>query len=366
MTLISTLAFVVSFTGVIGFMCWDQDIEVPVLYSFGTFLARWWFNDRLKPGKPHLEPHDRDGPPLVAKKDGGNTMYFPYPSNNQAQTMLPMTYDDTLKMDEKYTPVNGLYGVSNVRKTDRTLELQYYPNAVQPNDYIAARIVQPHADWMDLEDVADGLKLYNPRVFSSGTPYGAATVGGPGNYTSLWWRSLPRYAASDPGQQFMPPVTSTGKGLARVAPPNDISHYRSVNDYSGGEYDVGYPNYAGSYEDRYVVNRRLEDQYACDKDGNPINSKTISSFPNEVTTWKPVISYGGDQKLMLNSFYDAQAEGGMTSHKYNGTVTNTTVVSWGSPSTKTYTGYYTGGVQKDYIISQLSQENPISTLEEVD
>ena len=177
MTIISFLVFIVSTIGVAAFACWDNDIEIPFLYTFGAFEAEWWFHDKLKPGRPHLEQHDKDGPPLVAAiGTGGGPIPWPYPGSlfsNQPGT-IPSNYDAALKMKTQYTPVDGMFGVTKTRENDPTSNVQYYPNASDKNNYIAQRLLGPQADWTELEAMGDKLRIFNTKVFpSSGKPGGS-------------------------------------------------------------------------------------------------------------------------------------------------------------------------------------------------
>ncbi len=358
MTIISTLLFILSTVGVLGFACWDNDIEIPFFYSFGQLEAHWWFNDKLKPGKPHLESHDKDGPPLVARTTTGGAIIFPYPSQPLGGATVTDSWDDSLKMQSTYTPINGLYGVSNQKESDRTHSTEYYPNASDPADYIVNRLIGPHADWSELEDMGDKLKIYNTKVFKDGTPFKSAVIGGPHNQNDPRWATTNDYQSSVPGYTFMPPLTSTGAGTAQ-----DQSYYpRSVNDYSGAEYSADDPAFAKSIESETVLGFRNASVYQEDKNAYPLSpsQSKISAWPGEASMASQDItqSAGSTGYIIQSAYHDSQYDGA--------NISNTKMKSYGwglkGATTPAAGGYYPGGIQKDYILTQLSQENPISSI----
>lgn len=362
MTLISALLFITSTIGVLGFVCWDNDIEIPVLYSFGQFEAEWWFNDKLKPHRPHLEEHDKDGPPLVARTTTGGQITFPYPSGNLTVQksgykvgLFETSYDDSRKMATTYTPINGLYGVTNQRKTDRTMSVEYYPNASEPSDYISQRIIGPHADWSELEDMGDKLKLYNTKVFKRGTPFKAAAIGGPGNYNDKDWSEKDGYQAPFSGMPFMPPLTSTGAGIVYNTVYGS-SIPRSINDYSGAEYS-GNNEYHESVEAANVLGFRSPYVYQEDKNAVAFDydQPYINAWPGEYES--SLIPVGGTGFRLQAAFHDSQFDGSEVDNQ--GGVGYKTY-GWGvKTDERAQGGYYPTQIQKDFIVTQLSQENPI-------
>lgn len=369
MTLISSLLFILSTVGVLGFACWDNDLEIPFFYSFGQFEAHWWFNDKLKPGKPHLEQHDKDGPPLVARTGTGGAIVFPYPSGGIVNLAGPQaryvgsftsTYDDSVKISSKFTPVNGLYGVSNQKENDRTLSVEYYPNASDPSDYIVNRLIGPQADWSELEDMGDKLKLYNTKVFKDGTPFKSARIGGPGNQNDKLWVEMNNYQSSFPSEVFMPPLTSTGAGMVYDYPQTNggDAYPRSVNDYSGAEYSGGDPDFANSLEQKNVMGYRAPSVYQEDRNAMAFDKDQplISAWPGEVqSAWGP----GSSGYSLKAAFHDSQFDGADIKPY------DTPTYGWGvkGMTTAAAGGYYPTAIQKDYIVTQLAQDNPIASIQ---
>lgn len=353
--------------GVLGFACWDNDIEIPVLYSFGQFEAEWWFNDKLKPGRPHLESHDRDGPPLVARSyAGGGGITFPYPASGITKNMSAAgtglftdTYSESQKSTTSYTPVNGLYGVTNQKETDRTLSTDYYPNAQEPSQYIVSRLIGPTHDWASLEDMGDKLSLYNTKVFKKGTPFKAAAIGGPGDPTNAEWKTRDGYQAPYSGMPFMPPLTSTGAGTV-YNQVDGSSIARSVNDYSGAEYDGNDKTFPNSLEDVNVNGYRSPFVYQEDKNAKAFNydQPQIHAWPGEYQSG--VVLDNNGYRLQA-AFHDSQYDG--SSIKNESSQTPYTTYGWGvDTDSPAQGGYYPKQIQKDYIQTQLNQENPIPSV----
>lgn len=343
MTLISSLLFILSTVGVLGFACWDNDLEIPFFYSFGQFEAHWWFNDKLKPGKPHLEQHDKDGPPLVARTTTGGG---------------GITWGDSIKMSSTYTPINGMYGVTNQKEVDRTLSLEYYPNASDPADYIVNRLIGPQADWSELEDMGDRLKLYNTKVFKAGTPFKSALIG-PGKSQDPAWAAMPNYDGAQNGAPFLPPLTSTGAGYCvDEAIGGGYNIPRSVNDYSGGEYNGGDPTFANTIEYQAVNGQRQPQIYQED-----MNANTLSPDQSKIAVWPgdmPLLpTYDTGYPLIMNSFSDSQYSGHQLGIANGATVTQ---YPWGTKgiTQPNYWGKTPTDIQMDYITKELTQENPVT------
>lgn len=358
MTFIADLAFITSFIGILGFACWDVGAEVPVLYSFGAFLGQWWFHDSYSKGKVNpFNPYSRDGPPAVGRIGNGGSIPFPYPVDpfSSIATVTP-TYADSLKVDKDYTPVNGLYGITNVKSDDPTNTDLYIPSAANANDYIARRMLGPHVDWSDLEDMADKTRIYNKTVFKDGTPFIAAQVGA-NNPDSMDWNKSP-YMSSIPGYPFQPPLTAT-EATGAIIPGTNVPV--SVNDYSGMEYYNTYDN-QGTNEANYCSSARSM-SYNQDAKGDLINSELISAWPGEYS--RKNIVQGETQWDTLSSFYDKNYDGTINTTPYGKTRTQVGILSWGTNAPiQNITGQSSiiKETQQDYIITQLSQENPISKL----
>lgn len=373
MTLISVLLFITSTIGVLGFACWDNDIEIPILYSFGQFEAEWWFNDKLKPGRPHYEKHDLDGPPLVARSyAGGGGITFPYPASGVTANMsaagtglFTETYSESSKSQASYTPVNGLYGVTNQRESDRTLSTDYYPNAQEPSQYIVSRLLGPGFDMASLEDMGDKLGLYNKKVFKKGTPFKAAAIGGPGDPSNTEWKTRDGYQAPFSGMPFMPPLTSTGAGIVYNT-VYGTSVARSVNDYSGAEYEPNDQSFAGSLEDVNVNGYRSPYVYQENKNAVAFDydQNQIHAWPGEYESQYVPVGGGGTYRLQA-AFHDSQFDGAAI-QQGDGNVPYKTY-GWGvDTDNPAQGGYYPKRIQKDYIQTQLAQENPIPSVKGVD
>jgi len=363
MTLIGTIVFITSFIGALSFGCWDNDIEIPGLYPFGAFLADWWFHDKFKPGKAHLEQHDSDGPPLVATAGSVASVNFPYPGSLVTyQQPSSYSYGASVKRAQSYTPVNGIYGVTNQKESDPTLQREYYPTAIQPNDYVAKRFLGPHAFFSDLVNTGDPLTVYNKKVFKDGSPFVAAQIG-PNNPTDKRWLEAPKY-------KLMPPLTSTGAGEVRM--PQYRNVYRSLNDYSGGEYHGGDQSFGNTPEFNYCDEFRPP-WYEETFDGVSLGKQPhIVSFPGEqyAPVQTPVIN--GTSTFMQSAFYDPQYDGVKETYYTNNETDSYVGYGWGTNASgvkSNVDGYaYSGStinptsITTDYIETQLVQENPISNL----
>lgn len=340
-------------------MLWDNDVEIPVLYPFGSFLAKWWFNDKLKPGKPHLEQHVLDGPPLVATIGSGGAIPWPYDDSdglssghewNLYDTSNNNTYSNKIKMASDYTPVVGLYGVSDQKENSRDKRIEYYPNASKPNDYIAHRILGEHANYTHLYQMSDPKKIINKNVFKAGTPFGSAIIG-PNNPDDKRWTELPKYFSSNPGYKFKVPLTSTGTGMITGVDLYTGQAAESVRDYSGMEYNQ-HEN-TNTNEFKYVYdntsNGTRPPWYSQDQKANLISGRYMDSFPGEVDEQ----TFNENPTHLIPTFYDPSA----TEQTFGGK----TFTSWGQPNGPSGMVLTPNTVQLDYIVGQLAQENPISS-----
>lgn len=368
MTLISKICFIINIIGVVSFSMWDNDIEVPLLYPFGKFLGDFWFHDELKPGKPHLEKHELDGPPLVVSVAGGggnysNNFNYPFPTTSLGtagfmQFGTDSGYTDSRKMSEEYTPVNGLYGVTNQRESDPTQKLEYYPNAVEPNDYIAKRFLGSYANWTDLEGMSSKEKPHNTKAFPEQTPFFAAQIG-PGKPDDERWKESTKYRSVNQEFPIMPPLTSMGTGMQITTQQGvgyDINTEMSYADYSGGEYNQSDTTFQNSKEQGAMEPFR-PNWYKQDYQGNPIDSKYIASWPSEYPNVPTNPGTQSNQNQILPVFYDPQYDGVYAAHS-TGRET-----SWGDPTNQVDTArgnISSSQIQKDYIYTQLAQENPIT------
>jgi len=375
MTIITISVLIMSFIGAASFMCWDNDLEkIPVLYAFGAFLGKWWFHDYLKPGKAHLEYHVSDGPPLVANiTQGSTTTLFPYPEDPWSGTgnvtnACTYNYNNALKINSSYTPINGMYGVTNQKEHEiNSNETEYYPNAENPNNYIAKRLLGDWANWSDLINM-EQQPLFNRNVFKDGDPFFAAKIGN-NNENDPRWDEAPLYTnAADPSANFQVPLTSKGIGIFPMAPPLELLQV-SMNDYSGAE-----NTQTSTAEYQAMSNTPRPVWYQQDQYGNPIQSSAISAYPSENQGTYEGLQWGvpgSTLNIITPAFYDPYSNA-----KYNafspGTVFNNDVViqeSWGGNETYVENDVQIPGstysltpskVQRAYITTQLSQENPIS------
>lgn len=395
MTIISSLVVFVSLTGILSFGMWELDMEeVPILYQLGTFLASYWFHDKLKPGKPHYGNFASSGPPLVAVTGTGAARPWPY-SDVNGINIGGITFEEndterssvsnfsTKNTISQYTPVNGLYGVSNVRENSRDKTVEYYPGAIEPNDYIAKRLLGDHADWSDLVGLGPGgdPHLWNEQVFKDGSPFGAAEIGYGAGMNSEKWALYKRYAAADPGHKLMVPLTSAGTGL--VENPYFGITMESNRDYSGGEYPIGDPYYQGvNHEKIFVSDTTLTGdtwsspntlrpdwyiQYGAtrgDKEAGavPTNAPGIAAWAGEGGTNDGTTTYGyskeGPYLHTLPAFYDPQVTQGAYG---SGPGTYNQFFSWGIPNPTTVDGSLgwsnnkdPKNTQLDYIVTQLN------------
>lgn len=374
MAIISTLVLLTSFIGILGFGCWELDMEqIPVFYNFGQFLAYYWFHDRLKPGKAHYGNFSPDGPPLVAIAGTGTARPWPYNANT-GPNLNSITFEenDQTPTSSKYdrseikgfTPVNGLYGVTNVKEGSRDRRLEYYPSAIEPNDYIARILLGDHADWTELVDMGTGGEphLFNEKWFQYGGPFGAAEIG-PGDPNNSKWDVKPRYYGPVAGQKLMVPLTSTGRGTQSgsiVNPYYANGEIRdSVRDYSGGEYDPTNTEYYNGSKERKFVSTGTEDLrpywYRQDILGNILNGAS------EIAAWAG--ESGMNQNLQKP--IDPGSSGAMVTYPtfYDPSVSSSIACSWGEtaigsndPSRRYqfYNGQDPTTQQLDYIGTQLN------------
>lgn len=373
MTIISNLVVFASLTGILSFGMWELDMEeVPILYQFGTFLASYWFHDKLKPGKPHYGNFASSGPPLVAVTGSGAARPWPY-SDSTGVNIGGITFEenDTEKTEKtdranisKYTPVNGLYGVTNVRENSRDKTVEYYPAAIEPNDYIAKRLLGDHADWSDLVGLGPGgdPHLWNEQLFKEGSPFGAAEIGA-GQIDSEKWKLFSRYASSDTARKLLVPLTSTGNGVGITNPYTQF--WESQRDYSGGEYpetDSSYNSTYAGHEKAFVSDFSGSSQlvirpdwYQQDAFGNELsgqNQRDIAAWAGEGgtnTNTNPIIK-SNTLLYTAPTFYDPSSISTTNQSYYNWGIPEPTL-----PSGKTWiNGKGPKDQQIDYITTQLN------------
>lgn len=404
MTIISSLVVFASLTGILSFGMWELDMEeIPILYQFGTFLASYWFHDKLKPGKPHYGNFASSGPPLVAVTGSGAARPWPYSDSNGVNIGgITFEENDTERSSvethfsktrgksggiSQYTPVNGLYGVSNVRENSRDKTVEYYPGAIEPNDYIAKRLLGDHADWSDLVGLGPGgdPHLWNDQVFKDGSPFGAAEIGA-GQMDSEKWTLYKRYAAADPAHKMMVPLTSTGAGNYTQNAYMGTS-LESERDYSGGEYALGHPYYQSANHELFftqdtsqipgsAVNNTVRPDWYVQYANNPSSDNSwsqptgatdIAAWPGESGVNNGITSFATQNspgmKYTVPTFYDPMVSNSRTTpnyqnHAYGSNNTVQIYSGWGIPQPSDASGFYLGkdpkSQQLDYITTQLN------------
>jgi hypothetical protein len=355
-----------SLIGIVSFGMWEMDMEeVPVLYNFGSFLALYWFHDKLKPGKAHFGSFAADGPPLVAVSGMGKARPWPYNATT-GFTSSGLHYTDndgtvTVKDASKYTPVDGLYGVSAQKENSRDKRVEYYPQAQQPNDYIAKVFLGPHASWTDLYQMSDPLKVYNKNNFPGTDPFIAAKIG-TNQPNDKRWQEASRYEVGGSGtEHLMVPLTSAGTTIPAPASfPYVVNPFypvlqEYVRDYSGAEYQGTDPSYPNSLEMAYckqgLKTRTRPPWYEQDTIGNVLTGQNdMAAFPGEDRGdpgYDPYNEFG----LMSTypTYYTPMDQPGIAT-------------GWGSTASKDTTKYWDGlspdQIQRDYIVSQLSRTEP--------
>lgn len=340
-------------------MCWDNDLEIPVLYPFGSFLGLYWFHDYGGYGKIHATSFPDDGPPMVARANCGAAVPFPYPEL-QGYSIESIAYGATKKMNNsEYTPVNGMYGVTNVKPTTRGANKDelYIPGAVEMNDYIAKRLLGSWATNTSLVNMYDKDKPFNRKTFPDGTPFIAAQVG-PGDENNPKWEEN-TYMSAVNGQPFQVPLTSTPGDGEWYAVQNAHGILTSKMDYSGVEYNNPDPL---SLEYQYSSAPRPS-SYMTDYNGNVIDSTRISSYPNQHQGIDGYQTNSNISLVALPSFSDPLGNGNLTPDPSDPQNRKLQLNTWGM-NIDTTSGNYKmqQNQQTDYITTMLSQENPISKL----
>lgn len=378
MTVIGILSFLVSITGMVSFLIWDEGLRsVPVLYPFGQFLAEWWFHNYTKTVRGKYGTFKKDDPPLVAYPYTLQNTGFPYnavePAGINEVGSTALSYFQTPKTDmKKFTPVDGIGGVTSSKEVAESNPdiYSWYPDAISKTDYITARIMgtgSTYDDW-----ITQGELPHNTRVFKAGTPFGAQNMDAndPNNEK---WTELPVYQAAVANGGFWAPLASKGVGDNMVMYEGPTGYGSSIysvgvntdtNQYSGGEYNSTDNVYDGSREQAYlqsVWGGARPPWYAQNQYGTPITGKDIQAYTGEFINTEIYSNTSSMQNIVLPSFNDTHA----------GTVISGnpqfTVVPWGQNEDVTQSaagstngqGTNTGTMKSDYINNFLAQSNPI-------
>lgn len=336
---------------------------IPVMYPIGVFLHEYWFADYGERMKRNYGNFAIDGPPLVATPGNLATINYPYVSyyDNGTEDQVPFTYDDALKTKEKYTPVNGLFGVTKnyIRNSPTTLE-QCYPDAQEPNEYITHRLLgDDKLGYQELKNLHEKNEIgYNTKVFKKGTPFKAAVIGGNKPNDSRW-ATMSSYQAPWAPESLLIPLTTMDTGA--IITNQQVMYQSNTRDYSGAE----------EVEANTLETEAMKDGsarpywYHQDQYGNLSENKQYTTvFPGEIPAVQP-----GSNLYDSNMAYMPLPE--FTTPKYHQPVlggSNGYVrgpgegVGWGETNTQPSPGpgFPTNATQQlDYIQSQLSQDNPI-------
>lgn len=360
-TVFSWICFTVSELGFTG---------VPVMSNIGQFLHEYWFADYSFKRKLNLGPHASDGPPMItAKAQGGeNNLLWPFPDAKGASsstTVETFTYDDSAKVSSEYTPVNGYGGVTNVQQTDDPYStLSYYPSAVEPNDYIAKRLLGDQAtSYSALKALgAIGQQIYNKKTFPQGTPFKTAVIG-PNRQDSADWQNLPSYQSPFLGWSLLIPLTVNGAPQKITNP--QIAYNTDTRDYSGNEYDFEGPGgVSGNEQDNFSSSANRPSWYMQTQNGELMIPQyftpTMGVYPGEAQF---IVSdnsepYSADQPVQMPFPEFTTPPDAST----NNITTTVPPIGWG----ENFTGNW-GSVsvpspseqQRAYISAQLAQPNPI-------
>lgn len=365
------LAKIFLLTSVLSWICFGTAElglnGIPVLYPIGVWLHEYWFADYSERLKRHYGNYAIDGPPMVATPGQSGTIGYPYVSftsdGNHGGVFVSMTYDDAIKATEKYTPVNGLFGVTNnyIKGSPTSLEL-CYPGAQEPNDYIAHRLlgddVQGYSGLRDLGVKSD--VGYNKNVFKKGSPFKAAVIG-PNVPDDPRWLSMVDYQAPwSPWSLLIPQTTKSG---GTWTANQQISYFTNPRDYSGGERPHE-GDLDGTNEGLAMEHKMTRPYwYQQDQNGNIIDLNSgCATFPGEnpkvmgetlvpntigYTPFPEFTTPAANFPIMGGDAYSGYSPG--------------PGVGWGETNTHSTGNYWPSNAsqQLDYIQSQLTQENPI-------
>lgn len=349
MIFLPKLFILTSFFSIFCFLIDESGISqsIPVVSPFGRFLHEYWFADYKYRSMAHRGKFSRANPPLVAVAGQGGPLPWPYASGaGGSGVTFTDNYQDVLKTTESYTPVNGLYGVTNERETDEPLK-QYYPDALEPNDYIAARLLGEQSQgYNDLTYLANN-QVYNTKAFAAGTPFKTAQIG-PNNANDPRWTSLPTYASLVPNHGLMVPLTTTNYGGYVLDPQTET--LTNVRDYSGSETQND-PNFANTLEAHTVSQYGARPSwYGQDQNANviPYEGRSTSVYPGDLP-WMTTPTYINSVQVYPEFTTPKSANVGGSPGQQN--------LGWGSPAAA---NPYVAPMQLTYIQRQLAQEDPIN------
>lgn len=360
MRLIPTLAMILSSTCVLGFLVSELGFsQIPVLYPIGVWLHEYWFADYQERYKRHYGNYAIDGPPLVVTPGDGGSQNWPYAA--AAPNYIPLQYSDqyaeVAHTSEKYTPIDGVGGVvkSSLKQAGQDGSVKYcFPQATEPNDYIANRFLGKGfgGSYQDLVNVGAEGKAeveYNKEVFKKGTPFMMAAIG-KDKQNDPRWGERAQYGSTLDGAQLLVPLTTTNTG-AMPYNPQVSGVYQPNRDYSGGEYVQGdhtsleYQSLTGTTTRPPWYKQDFEAEY-------------ISGNPGRCGAWTGDDPYITNQQAqnypyeyIMPEFTTPTGAGGPHG-----------VTGWGEPVTGLKSDPDPRSMQYNFIETQLMQENPISTI----
>lgn len=340
--------------------------NIPILYPWGVFMHEYWFADYQERYKRHRGNFAIDGPPLVVSPGESGQIPWPYAAPGvKTSSQVPLQYTEqyyeVAHATSKYTPVDGVGGVvkSAIKPKQEPTTVKYcYPQAQTPGDYIANRFLGKgfSLGFSSLEEMGlpgKPMVEYNKNVFQDGTPFAMAEIKR-GYPNDPRWATRPRYQSNLTGHQLMVPLTSAvaGDGFQNPQVSNVADQPR---DYSGAEYTQDQVN-QGLYGHTTLEYQSLANTtssrpswYKQSEDGEYIQKPAAcAAWPGDLPDIGPQQNQYYNQNFITNTFTShASAPMGTT--------------GWGEPSSKEnqVTGLSPEDMQRNYIASQLAQENPL-------
>jgi len=366
MRFLPEIAIILSSLSVLSFLISEfGHSNVPILYPWGVWLHEYWFADYQERYKRKRGgPFAIDGPPLIVVPSDGGQMNWPYAA--AGQTGVPYQYTDqyaeVTNSSSKYTPVDGIGGVSKSRiKDDPTSLKYYYPEAQAPGDYIANRFLgkgfsQGFASLENVGALGKSEVEYNKNVFQGGSPFVAASIGG-GKPEDPRWSSRPIYQSNMLGHQLLVPLTSTAQGDSHRNPQVEQVADRN-RDYSGAEYTADEKS-SGVY---HSTMPEAQSMGASSHRPAWYEQKLDGEYMGKQDT--PSLVYAGDLPDINASLNQQYLQTFITNTFTNQAYSPYGTVGWGEPSTynNPNTGLSPVGMQLNYISGQLDQNNPLPSV----
>jgi len=358
MRLVPELAMIFSSVCVFSFLVSEMGFsQIPILYPIGVWLHEYWFADYHERYKRNYGNYAIDGPPLIAVPGDGGPQNWPYAA--AAPNTIPLQYTDqyadVAHSSSKYTPVDGVGGVvKGAIKQNNGSVLYCFPQAQEPNDYIANRFLGKgfggsYANLVNVGETGKAETEYNKNVFKDGSPFVMAAIG-KGFPNDPRWGSRPKYSSTNPAQQLLVPLTTTNTGPINQN-PQVTGVFQPNRDYSGGEYAISDPN---SLESQSLTGTsRRPPWYRQDYEANFIDPKHESGNSGAWVGDDPYITYTQNQdygyEYAMPEFTTPIGAGGPHG-----------VTGWGEPVSGLHADPSPRDMQYNFIETQLMQENPIS------